>query len=82
MSRDLWILLAIGGAAYWFLFRKTSVAQNVNLPAPQGYNPNAGSTQVAPQDTFDQILQLIKATGSIVNDVIGGTQAQTSAQRN
>ena len=82
MSRDFWILLAVGVAAYFFLFKKTAAAQTVSIPAPVGNNPSGGSTQVAPQDTFQQILDLIKATGSAVGDILGGTQAQTSAQRN
>lgn len=82
MSRDGWILLAIAGAAYWFLFRKTTVTQTVSLPAPVGNNPSGGSTQVAPQDTFQAILDMIKSTADTVGDIVNGAQAQTSAQRN
>lgn len=82
MSRDGWILLGVAAAAYWFLFRKQKTDATLSLPAPVGNNPSGGSTQVAPQDTFQQILDMIKSTADTVGDIVNGAQAQTSAQRN
>lgn len=82
MSRDTWILLALAAGAYWFLFRKQTTLANTYVQAPPAYNPNGGSQQVAPQDVFASILDIIKSTASTIDNLTdGGTQAQVGVQR-
>ena len=82
MGRDnLILLLIVGGAAYWFLFRKTDSVKQTAVQAPPTANPSGGKTQEANNGTFDQVLGLFKSVLDTINNA-NNNAAQSSANRN
>lgn len=79
MNRDVLILLVIGAAAYWFLFKKVETVKVSSVPQNQGTNPTAGKTQEAPNDVFGKVLDIIKGGLEAFNS--NSSAAQSSANR-